>query len=680
MAASIDNAFVNNFWDKDDKAIEVMERKMQWGKKTCEELQNFYKERIQLEDEYSRRINSIAKRTIGTSEIGNLRDSFETLRIETQQISKSHSTQANALVNEVYKPLENFISSFKANRKTIEANIDKLKKYKDALANKLEHSRQKYELESGKVRSYYAQQHLLDGKELEKLASKAEKSNQLVQSYRHEYYECVKESNEIHERWIREWRLALVKFQELEEERIKFLRSNVWQYVNLISASCLSDDNSCENVRLSLEKCDAKAEIAEFTRLYGTGNEIHPAPKFIDYLNGERNHKREESNEITYANFRSDATAVQASPSSTTVKITRRPTPPQLSEKENSKITFEVRHAENIKMLNAQSHNEQESDACTFIENENTRLEPPRSEASSGISPVSVSSSAYPANSHYSDPTTVSSGNGSYKNGKHWNSPRRLRNRNSQISADFANPSNNVNMDQQHRIRNSAISLPAFSSLNNDKEGKNEFLKKHTDESAEDAMIDASFGTDRLRSALEDLKMGGNGDMNVLRQSIRGISGAPSSPHKQQKQQKQHMQQMAALQEPPHRSRSQYIASNAYANLLKDSPEQKHQSRPKSMVYDAIASNKKNTPIVHQPLARDDGLPLRGPATGKPIIRYCRARYTYKAREPEELSFKKRDIMLVLGIEEEDGWWECEVLNGDGAVGVAPSNYLVPIN
>lgn len=55
----------------------------------------------------------------------------------------------------------------------------------------------------------------------------------------------------------------------------------------------------------------------------------------------------------------------------------------------------------------------------------------------------------------------------------------------------------------------------------------------------------------------------------------------------------------------------------------------------------------------------------------------ARALYMYQAAIPEELGFGKGDYLAVLR-HQDDGWWEAEVHNGNGRVGLVPSNYLQP--
>lgn len=51
--------------------------------------------------------------------------------------------------------------------------------------------------------------------------------------------------------------------------------------------------------------------------------------------------------------------------------------------------------------------------------------------------------------------------------------------------------------------------------------------------------------------------------------------------------------------------------------------------------------------------------------------------YVYQAAIPEELGFAKGDYLAVLR-HQDDGWWEAEVHDGNGRIGLVPSNYLQP--
>ena len=77
--------------------------------------------------------------------------------------------------------------------------------------------------------------------------------------------------------------MGLQKFQDLEEERIDYTKSSLWNFANIASTVCVSDDASCEKMRLSLEDCDVEKDITSFITEIGTGQEIPDPPKFINF-------------------------------------------------------------------------------------------------------------------------------------------------------------------------------------------------------------------------------------------------------------------------------------------------------------------------------------------------------------------------------------------------------------
>ncbi|KAM0113781.1 formin-binding protein [Aspergillus fumigatus] len=87
------------------------------------------------------------------------------------------------------------------------------------------------------------------------------------------------------------------KFQDLEEERIDFTKSSLWAYANIASTVCVSDDASCEKIRLALENCEVEKDIVSFIKERGTGQDIPDPPKFINFARGDVNDTSSELSE-----------------------------------------------------------------------------------------------------------------------------------------------------------------------------------------------------------------------------------------------------------------------------------------------------------------------------------------------------------------------------------------------
>lgn len=135
------------------------------------------------------------------------------------------------------------------------------------------------------------------GQEERKNKAKLEKTQIQMASTSNEYEAAVKALEETTGRWNRDWKGACDKFQDLEEERIDFTKSSLWTFANIASTVCVSDDASCEKIRLALENCEVERDITGFIQDHGTGQEIPDAPRYINFCRGDINDSASEVSE-----------------------------------------------------------------------------------------------------------------------------------------------------------------------------------------------------------------------------------------------------------------------------------------------------------------------------------------------------------------------------------------------
>ena len=133
------------------------------------------------------------------------------------------------------------------------------------------------------------------GQEERKNKAKLEKTQISLATSNAEYEHAVKALEDTTARWNREWKHAADKFQDLEEERLDFTKSSLWAFANIASTVCVSDDASCEKIRLSLEKLEVEKDIVTFIRERGTGQEIPDPPKYINFCRGDVDSQSEAS-------------------------------------------------------------------------------------------------------------------------------------------------------------------------------------------------------------------------------------------------------------------------------------------------------------------------------------------------------------------------------------------------
>ncbi|EPE28954.1 SH3-domain-containing protein [Glarea lozoyensis ATCC 20868] len=269
---SVSLSFANNFWGKDDAGVEPLLSRMHNAKQTCDELKAFYQARASLEDEYARKLLTLSRKALGSQEAGTLRASLDVLRGEVEQMGKSHQNIAGQMKTELEEPLAAFAGAMKERRKIVQGGIEKLLKVKVQQTHLVNKTRDRYEQECLKIKGYLAQGHMVMGQEERKNKAKLEKTQINLATSNTEYENAVKALEETTGRWNRDWKAAADKFQDLEEERLDFMKSSLWSFANIASTVCVSDDASCEKVRLALENCESESSeddnysVAQFQR------------------------------------------------------------------------------------------------------------------------------------------------------------------------------------------------------------------------------------------------------------------------------------------------------------------------------------------------------------------------------------------------------------------------------
>ncbi|KAM7223999.1 hypothetical protein V8F06_000472 [Rhypophila decipiens] len=294
-------SFANNFWGKDDAGVGPLLERMHNAKQTCDELRSFYSARASIEEDYSRKLLSLCRKALGSQEMGTLKFSLDTVRGEVESMGKQHQNIAAQMRSELEEPLAAFTGGMKERRKIIQNTVEKLLKTKIQQTQHVNKTRDRYEQDCLKIKGYLAQGHMVMGQEERKNKARLEKTQISLATTNTEYEQAVKALEETTARWNREWKAAADKFQDLEEERLDFTKSSLWTFANIASTVCVSDDASCEKIRLSLEKMEVEKDIITFISERGTGQEIPDAPKYINFCRGDMDSQSEASDDESYS-------------------------------------------------------------------------------------------------------------------------------------------------------------------------------------------------------------------------------------------------------------------------------------------------------------------------------------------------------------------------------------------
>ncbi|KAI5866384.1 hypothetical protein GGS23DRAFT_556865 [Durotheca rogersii] len=295
-------SFANNFWGKDDAGVGPLLDRMASAKQTSDELRSFYSARASIEDEYARKLMALCRKPLGSHEMGSLKVSLDTVRGEVECMAKQHATIASQMKTELEEPLAAFAGGMKERRKIVQNTVEKLLKVKIQQTNAVNKTRDRYEQDCLKIKGYLAQGHMVMGQEERKNKARLEKTQISLAATNADYENAVKVLEDTTARWNREWKSAADRFQDLEEERLDFTKSSLWSFANIASTVCVSDDASCEKIRLSLEKMDVEKDITHFITEKGTGQEIPDPPKYINFCRGDvEDHHSETDDDENYS-------------------------------------------------------------------------------------------------------------------------------------------------------------------------------------------------------------------------------------------------------------------------------------------------------------------------------------------------------------------------------------------
>ncbi|KAK7057780.1 SH3-domain-containing protein [Favolaschia claudopus] len=279
--------FCNSFWGLGDAGVNILFARMRGATRTTDELRNFWKERAVIEEEYANRLLNLAKVTLGKDEIGELRNSFDTLRLETEKQGSTHLQLAEQIRTDLEAQTTVLLNKQIAHRKNSQTPLEKRFKIKQTQESYVLKAREKYESDCLRIASYTQQIAVNPGKDVERLQLKLRRAQQTVQANEKDFASFTKTVLDMIPGWEKDWKEFCDTCQDLEEDRLDFMKDIIWMYANHVSTLCVSDDQSCERIRTVLDQLEPDKDVENFVQEYGTGNSIPEPPVFVPY-NGQQ--------------------------------------------------------------------------------------------------------------------------------------------------------------------------------------------------------------------------------------------------------------------------------------------------------------------------------------------------------------------------------------------------------
>lgn len=628
------------FWSLDSSAQDSLILQNEKSTKTLHSLSTFYKEFISLENEYSRKLSSLVHRMdLAKNENTDLlRSSLDVFYEQCLKISDSHSLQSRRVEDSLQVPLLELISNRKAREKVMEVGVRKLWNELSELKSKCEAKSVKYENIWEEMSLLKRSRMTLDNREMEKLENKLTSMKSKMLILREENWQLVNKYNEKLDDWVTLWWDTCNELQSTEEQKIRFIKTNLWEFANILSLFCVEKDQFAENIRFSLQNLSASKDINQFANDFSVGDEL-PAPlKFIDFAKNETRPIHEQNsrkfNIVEIPRIRSKIEHERE------LRQRKKNPPPESTDSGEVAFSYIGKSKETFKELQEEAQREASQMKLNIASNNTKTISEP---------------STCKLMSDYSTPTTETS----ISSHSFDNDFEDINFHNNEILKYQKNPKE-MNSGQNESINLDNIdSSPLRTAFLGFKNGDN--LRESMAPSK-----DNNTNRNKHNSFAHLVKTAFNESPN--RNPVNNISDKfefkQILPGKSDKNNK-HLDDDKNLDITERINRNSLMIAKP-----KDSVSKSLRKTSNNMRKSKSQMNLKNRHISLSELPSHS-------SEGYPVINYSRAQYNYTAAIEEELSFRKKDVLLILH-KQADGWWFAENINS-GDSGLVPSNYLVDI-
>ncbi|KAJ1909308.1 formin-binding protein [Tieghemiomyces parasiticus] len=245
------------------------------SKQTCQELQAMFAARAAIEEEFGKKLLKLARTPLGKNEIGTLQDALFSVKNELAVSAKAHIDLAHQIKVELENTTNDFINKQREKRKLQTAVIEKSSRNRSMVRSQLVKAKDRYDAETSKANGL--EQSIMSNqqpsRDADRLRQRLEKTHHSTRQADDDYRKVKSRLSDAQRRWEADWRDACHAFQGLEEERLDFLRTHLWSYTNVLANVLVTEDESYERIRKTLETFSVRHDIRLFIDTQGTGRD-----------------------------------------------------------------------------------------------------------------------------------------------------------------------------------------------------------------------------------------------------------------------------------------------------------------------------------------------------------------------------------------------------------------------
>ncbi|KAL0135554.1 hypothetical protein V8B55DRAFT_1548377 [Mucor lusitanicus] len=267
-------SFIDHFWSKDKSGMDKLFNYIQTTHQDLEMIYSIYVERSAMEQEFGQRLLALSRDQEARKDdkAQGVVAAYHAVSEELKQTATTHLELSDRLKHQVATECQNKLTEYRGLLSKWTAVLEEL--YQD---------RKEKTMELLKIRAKYLKEHDI---------AKGQ-STPTMEALKNQYKTMVIKVDEVAQEWNSTWREACEVLEAMEEDRVEFLKNNVWEYANLASATLLVQDECCENIRKQLEVCHVEQEIERCIALYATGSKMPTTNEYVGELMREQKKKHQ---------------------------------------------------------------------------------------------------------------------------------------------------------------------------------------------------------------------------------------------------------------------------------------------------------------------------------------------------------------------------------------------------
>ena len=147
--------------------------------------------------------------------IRELRNSLDTLRLETDKQATAHQQLATQVRQEIETPIEALGARQAQFKKSVQAATEKFHKTKTTQESYVHKAREKYEADCLKIDTFTARSTLVQGRELGKMSARFDRARQTVTANEKDFQNFANALQETLAKWEGKWKVFCNAAQDL---------------------------------------------------------------------------------------------------------------------------------------------------------------------------------------------------------------------------------------------------------------------------------------------------------------------------------------------------------------------------------------------------------------------------------------------------------------------------------